>query len=397
VSTPFTVTIDLNRSVLPASTEITLYALVRITPTREAVDWVRNNPRRVHVVFTIDTSGSMAGEKLETAKQAIIRRFRKDLDSDDMISVVTFSNEARVVVSSIKKKDAADFERRIMSLSVEEETNLYDGLEKSIAEFKKTPAGYLKRIVLATDGVPTTGITDHDKIIDLARMAAQQGIKIDVYGIGDDYDYSLCSSIAKAAYGWMRHVSKADELDKVSQTTMDIYKGTIIDTLTMRILAEPGVKVSDVIMVYPQVKRLSPSGDVYVLGSLTGSPIMVAAKLDVGRFDPGMHKVASVAVGASSRDIVVNFVTDQSWVPEKCDARIYYMYGLRVSQMEENVSAGKPMDTIEKQLHDILSTDCAKQVAINDPYFRQIIARSMAAKTQIDARTKVDSYTNPMG
>jgi len=119
MSAPFQLEAYLNRDNLPAGKEVEVFLMVRAQPTREATAAVQTYRRKVHMAFVIDASGSMCGEKLETAKEAIIRRYQRDLDDDDMLSLITFSNHAKIVVDSATKKSAKNVEATIRGAQCE--------------------------------------------------------------------------------------------------------------------------------------------------------------------------------------------------------------------------------------------------------------------------------------
>lgn len=395
----FNFTISLNRNVLPAHLDYIAFMLIKIEPTPEAEQAVKVMPRRVHVVFTIDSSGSMAGEKIEVAKEAVRRRFRKDLGDEDLLSLVTFDNVAKVVLESVSKKSAEDFENKIRSITVGSLTNLYDGIKKSVEILKKTPQGYLRRVVLATDGIPTTGETAHDKIIELVKTARQEyNIMFDVYGIGSDYDYKLCEAIAKAGGGWMRHVEKAAELERLTKTSLDKYKGTVVDKLILSINLVNNVKLEDIIMTMPEIKKLDVEARMWDLGSLSvAQPIVVVARLRVGRgFPPGAHKIAEVQVGTDRKDVVVNFVSDESWMQEDPLVRYYYVISSNLAIIKEKLLNNQDTREDEKLLESLLNSQEARNLMLRDPLFAQIVAKYQKSKTIVDPRTKVDRITHVM-
>jgi len=119
MSAPFQLEAYLNRDNLPAGSEVDVFLMVRARPTKEAAAAVQNYRRKVHMAFVIDASGSMCGEKIETAKEAIIRRYQRDLDDDDMLSLITFSNNAKIVVNSATKKSAKNVEATIRGVQCE--------------------------------------------------------------------------------------------------------------------------------------------------------------------------------------------------------------------------------------------------------------------------------------
>lgn len=393
----FNLKASLNRNKLPTNYDVPVFLMIRIEPTKESETAVMQLPRKVHIVFTLDTSGSMAGEKLETAKEAIIRRFNKDLSDDDLLSLITFDTNANVVVNSVSKRSAGDFESKVRSIQASGGTNLYDGLDKSIEILANTPPGYLRRIVLATDGVPTVGITDKDKIVELVRNARQNyNIQVDVYGIGADYDPALCDEIARAGGGWMRHVNLAPELEKVTQTTVLMYKATIVDKTILSINLANNVRLDDIVMASPQVQRLSNKDLMWDLGSLVAAQeIIVVAKLIVGKgFPVGINKIAEVWVGATKQDVTAEFVSDQTWMQQEDPLpRYYYVFAANIATIRDKANAGQSTAEEEGTLDQLLKSQDVQNLILRDPIFAQIVSRYNKARTIVDSRTKVDEMT----
>ena len=91
MASPLQVEIYQNRYALTAGQEGDVYILAKIVPSKELREFVSQNPRKVHMAFLLDVSSSMCGEKIEAAKEAILRRFRNDLQDDDILSLVVFA------------------------------------------------------------------------------------------------------------------------------------------------------------------------------------------------------------------------------------------------------------------------------------------------------------------
>ena len=77
--------------------------------------------QELSLCIVIDRSGSMAGEKLETAKRSCIEIYNK-LRKDDLFIVVVFDDEAEVIVNPQSEKK--EIIGKIQGISTGGETNL---------------------------------------------------------------------------------------------------------------------------------------------------------------------------------------------------------------------------------------------------------------------------------
>jgi len=54
---------------------------------------------------------------------------------------------------------------------------------------------------LFSDGLANEGITNHDEMNNLVKSIYEKGIKIDTFGIGDDFDSQMMKNIAEYSSG----------------------------------------------------------------------------------------------------------------------------------------------------------------------------------------------------
>jgi uncharacterized protein YegL len=408
MSSVATLEVKLNRGELPTEKDSVVFALVTIKPTKEAEELVRAHPRKVHLAIVVDASASMCGEKLDTAKAAALRRYERDLEDEDYLSFITFEDSAHVIVDTASKKSRGDIGDLMKSIQCGSLTNLYEGIEKSIRLLQKTPQGYLRRMVIMTDGKPTTGITDPKKIIDLVKRARDMNIEVSVYGIGDDCDMALCKAISEVGGGYIRYASKPDQLEGLSKTTVDKAKSTILDKFELKVDLADKVEVQGAVQMAPRVVliTLSPRQRHYSwdLGSLsmTGNAI-VAMKLNVkAGFPEGRQKIGEVSVGMLKHDIYVNFAREVPFV-EDPDPRLYYTLGDLRGRMADK--SAKQMDASEEYriLKAFANTQEVKNLQMKDIVFAGILSQALASEKQTrveqgvtrpDYGTRVDYLTN---
>ncbi len=122
------------------------------------------------MVLAIDTSGSMAGSKIDGAKQAADALLRA-LPSDVTVGLVAFSDEAKLLTAPTADRQA--LRNAIGGLRAGGNTALYDGVLTGLKVLG--PAG-LRRVVVLSDGEDTRSKATLD---DVVRQATQSHVMVD--------------------------------------------------------------------------------------------------------------------------------------------------------------------------------------------------------------------------
>ena len=111
----------------------------------------------LNISLVLDRSGSMDGEPLEYAKRACA--YVVDLlEPDDILSVVTFEENADVIMPARRVANKALVKDYINRIYTGNTTNLYEGLLTACTQVASVKtANTLNRVLLLTDGEPTAG------------------------------------------------------------------------------------------------------------------------------------------------------------------------------------------------------------------------------------------------
>jgi len=161
----------------------------------------------VNVVLTVDTSGSMSGEKIEQAKEAaetfIDVLQSKDVNKDDMIGLVTFDTD--VYIKSDLTRDFAQLKTIIDGLTAGGSTSLWDGVYTSVDLVAGT--SYATAVVVLTDGQDND--SEHTKE-EAIQYAKENKVRVFVIGIGPDVNEKDLRDLAEETGGFYWHVSAAD-------------------------------------------------------------------------------------------------------------------------------------------------------------------------------------------
>ena len=138
-----------------------------------------------HLVFLIDTSGSMEGaDRLDLVKRAFLLLL-EELRPTDTVSVVTYASADRVVLEGVPATEKTRIMEGISELEAAGSTNGSAGLVRAyeIAE-KYLPEGGTGRILLATDGDLNVGVTSEAELAALVMEKKKSGIGLTCLGFG---------------------------------------------------------------------------------------------------------------------------------------------------------------------------------------------------------------------
>ena len=173
------------------------------------------------VILLIDTSGSMAGEPIEDAKQAA-RSFLEKMSPEDRVALISFAFKPEVISSFTT--DRAALEAAIGGMQARGETAVHDALVSATALAAKTDRS--TTIVLLSDGGDTVSINSFDSAVAAVRSA---GVPVFVVALeSGEWDPEALKVLATASGG--RYLATEDSGDLVA-----LYGG-IAEELTNRYL-----------------------------------------------------------------------------------------------------------------------------------------------------------------
>jgi Ca-activated chloride channel family protein len=213
------------------------------------------------LTFVIDTSGSMDREgRLELVKDAL-RTLVRSLGQKDTIAVVTFGDDARVVLGPTPASRAQEILGAIEQLRPGGSTNLEAGLRLgySLARESRLGDGGTDRIVLASDGVANVGLTDADGILRQIRDDAASGIELVSVGVGmGNYNDALLEQLADQGDGFYAYVNGLDEARRLFRDDLVGTLQTVALDAKVQVRFDPNVVASYRLIGYEN--RAIPDG-----------------------------------------------------------------------------------------------------------------------------------------
>src|SRR6476659_4163016 len=223
-------------------------------------------PAPKDVVFVVDTSGSMAGAKLQQAQKAL-RFCVENLNADDRFEIVRFSTEAESLFGKLSEADSEHRKRAsnfIADLKPIGGTAIADALQTALkARMEESERPFV--IIFLTDGLPTVGTRNPDEI--LADVKKAGDARIFSFGIGSDVNTQLLDQIAEGTRAFSQYVLENEDLEVKVSSFYNRIKEPVLTNV--RLEFGGGVRTSK---LYPaQLPDLFKGDQLVVTGRYTGS------------------------------------------------------------------------------------------------------------------------------
>ncbi|GIK36206.1 MAG: hypothetical protein BroJett011_00390 [Chloroflexota bacterium] len=163
------------------------------------------------VILILDVSGSMEGEKMEQAREAL-KYVLDHLNQGDRFNIIAFSTGVRAFSSRPEPLSALPEARRFVDeLRPEGSTDINRALLEAInAADRERPT----IIVFLTDGLPTSGVVETPQILANVEQAASSNLRIFPFGVGDDVDTVLLDTLAQEQRGVSAYVRPSERVDE---------------------------------------------------------------------------------------------------------------------------------------------------------------------------------------
>jgi Ca-activated chloride channel homolog len=198
-------------------------------------------PMPKDVVFVMDTSGSMAGEKIEQARTAL-KYCIDTLNPQDRFDIMRFSTEAEPLFNGLKdatadnRKKAVEFSAGLRAAGG---TAIDEAITKALEE-KDAKAGSGDRmfmLVFMTDGQPTVGEQNIDTILKHEQAAAKGAtVRVFTFGVGTDVNTKLLDLMASQTRGYSQYVLPQEKLE----VSMSNFWGKVQDPVIAGIKVDTG-------------------------------------------------------------------------------------------------------------------------------------------------------------
>jgi Ca-activated chloride channel family protein len=238
-------------------------------------------PRDLTVV--VDVSGSMSGDKLEQARAALHQLLNSlrgvDRGAADRFRLIQFSSAVRAHASDWTVTSAAslrDAHAWVDGLQANGGTNIAGALTEAFR--LESPAGRLPLVVFMTDGLPSVGEQNPERI---ATQAEQDrgSARLFAFGIGYDVNTYLLDRLSAAARGVTEYVEPDESVESAIGTLVAKIQHPVLTDLALDAslrIAEvyperlPDLFAGDELVVFGRYGGTSREGRVTVRGTRAG-------------------------------------------------------------------------------------------------------------------------------
>jgi Ca-activated chloride channel family protein len=250
-----------SRSSIPLISERQYFYLLLDLFSTEKID-DRDIPS-VNLSIVIDKSTSMQGVILDNLKIEIGNLIRL-LKDEDIVSIVSFSDKAEVVIPPVKTKNLSNEIIKINQINASGSTEIYKGLREGVNLLLKDESQQTKLLLLITDG-HTYG--DEKKCTELIQAATQNGIVFQAIGVGIDWNDDFLDSLSSIAGGETQFVTTSQELYNLLQLKIKNFGVIYSKSARITFNLNPNVKLNYAFRLNPDLSKLEITNEIN-LGNL---------------------------------------------------------------------------------------------------------------------------------
>ncbi len=192
------------------------FFLLLVAPSVEA-EKERVIPR--DVILVLDTSGSMGGEKIEQAQEALIYVL-EHLNEEDRFNIIAFSTGLRQYAQGLRPaseaSEAAGWVRRLEAVGgTDINRALLEALMQTDGSTTLTTGSERPTVLIfLTDGLPTEGVTEVEQILANVDASASDNVRFFPFGVGDDVNTILLDTLAEQHRGATSYVRPYERIDE---------------------------------------------------------------------------------------------------------------------------------------------------------------------------------------
>lgn len=171
----------------------------------------------VHLVYLVDTSGSMeSADKLGLAKKSL-KMLTNTLNQGDTVALCTYAGSTREVLAPTGAEKKGEIFAAIDDLQAGGSTAMESGIQIAYRLAGKTAVpGHVNRVVILSDGDANVGATSHDELLKTIRSYKEKGITLSTVGFGrGNYKDTTMEQLADQGDGNYSYIDSETQAKRV--------------------------------------------------------------------------------------------------------------------------------------------------------------------------------------
>jgi Ca-activated chloride channel family protein len=189
--------------------------LLRVAVQGKRIDAKDRKP--VHLVYLVDTSGSMqSADKIALVKKSL-RLLTESLKSGDTVALCTYAGSVREVLPPTGVDGRARILAAIEDLTAGGSTAMASGIDLAYNLAQRTLVqGHVNRVIVLSDGDANVGATSHDEILKTIKKAKEKGITLSTIGYGNgNYKDTMMEQLANQGDGNYSYIDSESQARRV--------------------------------------------------------------------------------------------------------------------------------------------------------------------------------------
>jgi Ca-activated chloride channel homolog len=197
----------------------------------------------VHLVYLVDTSGSMqSADKIGLIKESL-RMLTAQLQQGDTVALCTYAGSTREVLAPTGVSERVKILAAIDELSAGGGTAMASGMESAygLASRTKKP-GEISRVVVLSDGDANIGASSHDEILRGIERYKEQGITLSTVGFGNgNYKDTMMEQLADKGDGNYTYIDSREAAHKAFVENLGALLEVVAKDVKVQVEFDPAV------------------------------------------------------------------------------------------------------------------------------------------------------------
>jgi Ca-activated chloride channel family protein len=219
------------------------------------------------MVLVLDTSGSMRGPKMEQARKAL-KYVLDNLGAKDRFALINFATTVTRYEDRLLEANSdqiAKAKKWVDDLEATGGTAINDALASAL-DLRTKDEGRSFTVVFFTDGQPTIGETDPEKILHSVASKNTSQTRIFTFGVGDDVNATMLDRLSEQTRALSTYVRPAEDIEAKTSGLFSKISNPVLTNL--KLSATNGIRFSEIYP--PQLPDLFHGSQLVVFGRYTG-------------------------------------------------------------------------------------------------------------------------------